>query len=373
MLSIEDRSNHADGRWNSTVSVCGAAVWSAFAALAGLRRSPFGMIELLFLFAVLVIVPLGSELAAVISGDAKASVPRHVLQLIAMLGVSIAFWLPPGRAAGMLSAPWLAVCVAWAAGQLIHAMQRRLVAHSLLVGLAHVDLVLGAAWLVASRTGLRPMGFQEPIILLTAVHFHYSGFATALIAAATWKEFETRRLRVAGLQTLVWLVALLPFVLAAGFVFSPQLRFIAAISLSACVTALALISWWIAGDWRSRPAKTYLRLSTIAAVGAFSLAGAYAFSEYFHKDWITVPGMANSHGLLNGIGFVLLGILGWLMELHGRIAPAKVTTEALKPEAVRKPQQSAILAHTGGSMAFSQADLGRANAPDFLARDFYDR
>jgi hypothetical protein len=37
---------------------------------------------------------------------------------------------------------------------------------------------------LVSRAGLQPMGFQEPIVLLTSVHSQHSGFATALIPAA---------------------------------------------------------------------------------------------------------------------------------------------------------------------------------------------
>ena len=44
-------------RWNALVSLCGALVWAVFATLAGLRRAPFGIIELLFLCAPRVIVP----------------------------------------------------------------------------------------------------------------------------------------------------------------------------------------------------------------------------------------------------------------------------------------------------------------------------
>jgi hypothetical protein len=364
--------NLADSRWNSTVSVCGAAMWSVFAALAGLRRAPFGTMELLFLFAALVIVPLGNELAGLISpGTRPPGVGQHALQAIAMLAVSIAFWLPPGRSAGVLGASWLAFCAVLVVKRLIYTWNRPRITNFLLVDLAHADLVLGAAWLVASRAGLRPMGFQEPIILLTAIHFHYSGFATALIAAATSSEFARRRMSMPGLQALVWLVALLPFVLAAGFVFSPALRFIAAISLSACVAALALILWWMAGDWAG-PAKIYLRLATLAAVGAFSLAGFYAVSEYFHKDWITIPGMANSHGLLNGLGFVLLGVLGWLLELHRRIASENVMVDTLKPKAVQGERPSHVFSRTGSNLARGQEDWHGAAVPDFPARDFYD-
>jgi hypothetical protein len=45
--------------WNSTFSLCGAAVWAAFAMLAGFGCARFGIIVLLFFLAPLVIVPLG--------------------------------------------------------------------------------------------------------------------------------------------------------------------------------------------------------------------------------------------------------------------------------------------------------------------------
>jgi len=243
----------------------------------------------------------------------------------------------------------------------------------MLLNIAYADLVLGAAWLVLSRAGLRPMGFQEPIILLTAVHFHYSGFATALIATATLHEFESRGLRMPGLPTLIWLIALLPFVLAAGFVFSPALRFIAAISLSACVTALAMISWWIAGDWKSSPATGYLRVGACAAMGAFSLAGLYAVSEYFKRDWITVPGMANSHGILNGLGFVLLSILAWLMELDERAAGKAASVSTARVKRVPSSRPSIVLKRSARNLAHARGSGHHATHPDFVARDFYDR
>ena len=69
--------------------------------LAGLRRAPFGIIELLFLFAPLVIVPLGFELTRRLTGVGSSRIARvtPVLQILAIFAVSVAFWLPPGRAA----------------------------------------------------------------------------------------------------------------------------------------------------------------------------------------------------------------------------------------------------------------------------------
>jgi hypothetical protein len=355
-------------RWNAIISLCGASVWAVFAMLAGLRRAPFGIIELLFLFAPLIIVPLGLELTRRLRSpcsDQTVSV-SPIVQIAAALAVCVAFWLPPGRIAAVLSIAWLLLCLFLAGQRFLQSLGQPLTHVSLLLTLAHFDLLLGAAWLVTSRAGLRPMGFQEPIVLLTAVHFHYSGFATALIAAATLREFRRRNLVMPGVPILIWLVAVLPFALAAGFVFSPLLRFVAAIALATCVTALATILLWLAGEFHSGPARAYLRAASCAALAAFSLAGIYAVSEYFGRDWITVPGMANSHGVLNGLGFVLFALLAWLMELQE--GEAQDARESDPVEVIRRRRSTLAFARSTGT-----AGLHPSQSPEFVARDFYDR
>jgi hypothetical protein len=76
------------------------------------------------------------------------------------------------------------------------------------------------------------------------------------------------------------------------------------------------IVFWFAGGLRSRPARMYLRVACCAVGAGLALASVYAASEFLAKDWITVPAMANSHGLLNGLGFVLLAMLAWLAEMQ---------------------------------------------------------
>jgi len=81
--------------WNSILSLSGAAVWAAFATLAGFGRARFGIIELLFLFAPLVIVPLGLELTGRLAGTRERFDAIRVLQVSATLTVAAAFWLRP--------------------------------------------------------------------------------------------------------------------------------------------------------------------------------------------------------------------------------------------------------------------------------------
>ena len=338
-----------------------------------MRRARFGIIELLFLFAPLVIVPLGLELTRRLTGvrSGRAIDPARILQIPAMLAVSIAFWLPPGRTAAILSAVWLLQCALLAGRRLLQWRQEERTSVTPILNLAHFDLILGAVWLVISRAGFRPMGFQEPIILLTAVHFHYSGFATALIASATLCEFQRRRLNMPGLPALIWLIVLLPFLLAAGFVFSPVLRLVAAISLSTCITALAMVLWWLGGEWRSRPARIYVRAASWAAAAAFFLAGLYAVSEYFDKNWITIPGMANSHGVLNGFGFVLLAMLAWLIEMYETEAENAVHPAASLARNSADTQPAVAFARSKATPRSRGPKV--LPTPEFVARDFYDR
>jgi len=45
-----------------------------------------------------------------------------------------------------------------------------------------------------------------------------------------------------------------------------------------------------------------------------ALAGMYAIGDYLQRDWLLIPRMASTHGVLNGLGFVMFGLLGWLVE-----------------------------------------------------------
>jgi hypothetical protein len=368
-------SSQQEARWSAAVSVSGAAVWAAFATLAGFGRARFGIIELLFLFAPLVVVPLGLELARAFEDPVRVPLGRLLRpsQVAATLFACVALWIPPGRASAVLSGLWLLQCCLLAGSRIVRRRNEQRSLLSFILDLAHADLVLGAAWLVISRAGWRPMGFQEPIILLTAVHFHYSGFATAVIGAATLRQSEMTGLNARALRLLVLLIVLLPFALAAGFVFSPLLRFGAALALSASVTVLAAVLLWFAPNLHSRPARIYLRSAGCSALAAFALAGGYAVSEYFGMGWITVPGMANSHGILNSMGFVLLALLAWLTDLHSSDAVGEGRKDPLRD------QKRAALGRVIRNASPPEDDRERrpraqpSPLPEFVARDFYDR
>jgi hypothetical protein len=185
------------------------------------------------------------------------------------------------------------------------------------IGVARMDLAVGGAWLVASRLGMRPMGIQEPIGLLTAVHFHFAGFATATIAAATLR-FAERRGEQRLLRYLVPIVAGLPFVVAAGFVISPVAKMTAAVLFSISVAALAVAVRACGRKVEDATGRILLQGAAAAVFAGMVLSGAYAIADYLGSDVLTIPQMARTHGILNGIGFCLAGLLGWLVEMEAQ-------------------------------------------------------
>jgi len=163
---------------------------------------------------------------------------------------------------------------------------------------------------------LRPLGVQEPIVLLTAVHFHYTGFATSLLAGTLAAFLHRRGEKSTAVKILVFLVVFVPFVVALGFVFSPTLKVVGAVVLSASLAGLALAQFWFSKELLTSTARGFLRVSAAAVIVGMALAATYALGDALGKDWLLIPRMASTHGLLNGLGFVLLGLLGWLVEWH---------------------------------------------------------
>ncbi len=182
------------------------------------------------------------------------------------------------------------------------------------IAVGQLDLAVGGAWLVASRWGMRPMGIQEPIGLLTAVHFHFAGFATATIGAATLEFAERRGETRRWLRVVLGLVVGMPIVVAAGFVISPVLKMGAAILFSASVAGLAIAVRACGAKAEDGTARLLLQVAAGAVFAGMVLSATYAVADYFGSDVLTIPQMARMHGVLNAVGFCLLGLLGWLVE-----------------------------------------------------------
>jgi len=307
--------------WAAGSATIGAAVWAGTAVVARAGITRMGAVELIFLFAPLVVVPLGMALGRTISGPGWYDSAASRLQPLGAALAVMAMWLPPGRNAAVAALGWLLVCGLLAGGGLVELIRAPWSGADGNVGatlaVAKIDLAVGGAWLLASRLGMRPMGVQEPIGLLTAVHFHFAGFATATIAAATLLSAEKRGPQL-WLKRIVALIAGLPYLVAAGFLISPALKLGAALMFSVSVAVLALFLRDFGKRAQDPTARVLLQGASAAVFAGMVLSGTYAIADLLGSDVLTILQMARTHGILNAVGFCMLGLLGWLVESSGQ-------------------------------------------------------
>jgi len=305
-------------------AILGGILWAALLAASRLHFVRLTTIELLFLLAPLVVVPMGLELCTRFVRAEQLGVSLRIVrwfQLPAALCAVVAFWRPASIAAAMLALPWL--CFGGFMGgvallNLVRGGVKKL--NVACVTTSFLYLPVGCAWLIASRIGMSPMDFQEPIVLLTAVHFHFAGFAAPLLAVAAESGIKKGDSVARGIFRIVAAGVLAgPGLLAAGFVIGPRLKLSAAL-LVAC-SEVALSIYFLVGIRTLRPrlAQAFVAASAISVLFAMILAAVWAIGEFPLQPFVHLDEMARFHGTANGIGFILCGLLGWTLAASGQI------------------------------------------------------
>ena len=307
-------------RWNRIGAAGGAVAWLILGGLSFAGVASLGLLELLFLSAPLVLVPLGLQLI----GSAEISARQRTLlragSLLQPFGAALAalsFLAPTGETAAWIAGGWLLAVLPLAAAGVTFPVKllRDPIDACFEAGLLY--LPIGAVWLVITRLGATPMELGEPIILPTAVHFHFSGFALACITGATGRSLETQSTARRVFQVIALGIIGGTFLIAIGFLASPGWKY-AAIGLFYC-NLLGLAGYVIAG--LSRVTRTLPRILLCVSSGSLAigmtLALIYAAGEYSGDLLIDIPGMALWHGPINGIGFTLCALLGWVSAEAG--------------------------------------------------------
>lgn len=297
-------------RWLS-----GSAILGSLALPAVAFGASIDVLAVLTLMGPLVVVPLGF---ALLLRDAPPSRPLAVamaLQPFAAALAAASWAFPTGHAAAaILAIPWFGVtALAAIAGldRLTRALRDGFPAFLVTAGL--LFLPVGGSMLVLARWGMEVLGFPLVIVLLTAVHFHYTGFAVPLLAGLAGRSADTPGLRRNLLAAGLPIVFAPPFI-ALGFMVSPALQFAGIAALVLGVWALGALQFRILPRLRRARPRDLLTLSTVAAAAGMALAGIYGAGEFLERPWIDIPSMGWSHGLLNGVGFVLGGLLAWTLE-----------------------------------------------------------
>jgi YndJ-like protein len=276
----------------------------------------------LFLFAVLVVAPL--PLALIASAD-ELSAPWPLRTARAVYGpaavfVVLSMLLPPGDLAALLTLPWLAfaalVALAGLARFIVHRLSS---APELCIAAGLLYLPVGAIWFTLSRLGANPLGFGDTIVLLTAVHFHYAGYALPIFAGWTGRwlarnapaSMRVFRYMAAGVVAGMALVA--AGITVTALTGSLLLEGAAVAVLALSVLALSALLLRRVVEAVTNPlARVLLLLSALSPVVSMLFALAYAGGRLSGAWQLTIAQMISWHGWLNAVGLVLCGLLAWL-------------------------------------------------------------
>lgn len=313
---------------NARVSAgVGAVAWLAFLLVHHPAATEIALIELILMLGVLVIVPLGLSLINEVPANKDSVLFRLAVsaQPIASGATAVSFLLRPGGPAAVLVGSWLLVSAVIGLLAISRILGRtKIFTREVALDAGMLYLPVGAFWLLSSRLGIQLMGFGDTIVLLTAVHFHFAGFAAPVLAGLTGRRlglssFISRLFAF----TVICIVGGTPLV-AAGITFSATLALIGAVVISTGLVLLAvLVLGWVLRSLNSLVVQTLLVISSLSSICAMMLACIYAYSLVTGSAIIDIPQMALSHGILNSLGFALCGLVAWSLVNSDRRTSAQ--------------------------------------------------
>lgn len=255
------------------------------------------LVNVVVIMGMLVIVPAGLALI----GEPALRPLRTWWPLGAIPG-GIALWLPRGLPAALLATPYVLFTLALA----LRAPRRVHGAADVAVMTALATPAVAGVAMVAERWGYRLFGFRLETLRLTEAHFHFAGFAAALIAGLVCRADGTRRAaRAAALAVPAGTAIVL-----AGFFAGDWIQLAGAAVLTA---GMWLVGWLTWRDMRDtdRLTRTLLVISAGVLAVTMLLALDWALGEASGLPHLPIAWMAASHGAGNAFGFALCGILAW--------------------------------------------------------------
>lgn len=292
-------------------SLVGLAVWVFSFVTWGSAVSGAGWIVVLLIFSCAVLMPISLGL---VPGDPLSKWTKWAM-VVAALAVVVSFRREAGPQSAMLILPWLAVCGWMAFRAALNSWRVRGSLTALTLQSARGFPFVGAAWLLASRAGWLPFGFDPLIVLLTAAHFHHAGFTLPILAGKVsealpgcWSRLTCATV-LAGVPLVAAGITATHFgVLAWVEPVAVSLVFIGSVSVAVLHVKLALVK-----PRSGVLPRLFWGLAAISHAVAMALALGFGLRSLLPALALPMPQMWAIHGSLNAFGFGFLGLSGWLL------------------------------------------------------------
>ena len=262
-----------------------------------------GLFGVLVTLGMVVVAPLGLSLLAT-TGLRRL---RRVWPLLGAVAGG-ALLLLGGLLAVALVTPYAVACAAVTLCGLRRAVVTRSWTTRELTALtAAGSLSVAALSLVAERAGATLLGFSLAVHGLTVAHFHFAGFAAALLAGLTAAAVPGSAAQVGAIA-----VPLGTAVVAVGHFTGRWTELAGAVVLTVGLTATS----WVAGRHvrrrlHDRAARALLLAAALAAPATMALAVWFALGRASGLPHLSIADTAATHGVVNAVGVGLCGLLAW--------------------------------------------------------------
>lgn len=279
------------------------------------------LIQRLLSLAILVFTPLALSLTATRNDDGTHVWPYRAAILFhpfAAMLVIVSLYSRTGLMAAALTGGWmlmtglLALFGLWRIWRRWKLFGSILPMEELCIDAGLIYIVVGSGWLFLSRAGMNPMNFSDTIVLLTAVHFHYAGFAAPILTGFAGRKIKTGIARKFYLAAAIGVIAGPPLV-AVGITLSRSVEVFSAVTLALSLFTLAMLTMFIVAPAMRPLPRLLLILSAMSVVVTMIFACLYAFGRFAGIETVSIPLMAQIHGVSNALGFVLCGLLAWVI------------------------------------------------------------
>ncbi|MEU8227794.1 YndJ family protein [Kribbella sp. NPDC048915] len=244
---------------------------------------------------ILIVVPLGLTLLP------TRTTSTSWWFAFALPGVA-ALWLPRGPLSIALASVYLVGTLVLIGLALRHFLQHRAVDPRVVaLYTALATPAIAALALVAERSSYELFGFNLTVLSLTVAHFHFAGFAAALMAY----------LAADGLAAVS--VPLGTGIVLAGFFLGDPVELAGAVVLT---TGMWLVGWKLGQRSRRTDRTTAILLTVSGAVLVLTmlLAVSWALGHVVDTPYLSLEWMVATHGVANAVGFALCGVLAMRRE-----------------------------------------------------------
>ena len=262
--------------------------------------------------AIVCVVPLGLRIQLMLGcvvGGRRLQAPLFRLLPFGMLAAAVSFI--PGWTTN-LAWGWFGVSLLIAVnGLLLICSHKPRDQVSISVGASNIFLLIGALFFALSRNNMTVLEFDAEIVLLTAAHFHFAGYALMLLTGLISNRAEFSEIsRVTSSVVVTLIVVGIPLV-AIGITWSPVIEVVGALLLVVGSCGLAMMQLKLSSHDSYATIRGGLITSAVSLIIAMIMAAIYAIGEVSNQQWLSIPVMVFTHGILNSVGFALIGLASW--------------------------------------------------------------